>query len=112
MLCASVGNKKCSTLQSVTDLGFQYSSLSFLPVTGHCMQISDSHYLQVNFNLSDIALLIYSLSTTWGWVVRAMLRMLYAQERVQVLIVQGAGGAPGLVQMGVGKRKSLAPIGV
>ena len=76
------------------------------------MQISDRHYLQVHFNLSDIALLIYSLSTTWGWVVSVMFRLLYPQERVPVLIVQEAGGAPGLVKMGVEKRKSLAPIGV
>jgi len=41
-----------------------------------------------------------------------MFRLLYPQERVPVLIVQEAGGAPGLVKMGVEKRKSLAPIGV
>lgn len=41
-----------------------------------------------------------------------MFRLLYPQEKVPVLIVQEAGGAPGLVQMGVEKRKSLAPIGV
>jgi hypothetical protein len=43
-------------------LGFQHNASSFLPVSGHFMYISFSHYLQILFNLTSISVfLIYAL---------------------------------------------------
>ena len=55
------------------------------------------------------ALLILNISTTLGWVNSSMPRMLCSQESGPFPSVNKAGWAPGLVQTGIRKRKSLTP---
>jgi hypothetical protein len=56
-----------------------------------------------------IVLLFFNLGARWRWVVNAMPRPLYHQERHPVPIVQEAGWGPGPVCTGA---KNLAPTGI
>ena len=55
------------------------------------------------------ALLILNISTTIGWVNSSMPWLLCSQESGPFPTVNKAGWAPGLVQTGMRKRKSLVP---
>jgi len=48
-----------------------------------------------------IALLLLNLSVGWGWVISAILWLLYHGERDPLPVVKEAGCGPGLVWMGV-----------
>jgi len=62
--------------------------------------------------VGEVALFMVKLSTGWKCVVSAMPWPLYSLERDLVPTVQEAGWDPGLVWVGVVKRKSLATTGV
>jgi hypothetical protein len=64
--------------------------------------------LRVTEGVVEVTLLMVKLNTGWRCVVSAMPWPLYSIERDSVPIVQEAGWAPGLVWVGVEKRKSLA----
>jgi len=59
-----------------------------------------------------IALLILNLSSSWGLVVSATAWLLYPYKSVVVLILQEGGWAPGIIWMGVEKRKYCTPTSV